>query len=163
MDFFVSPGFIVVLSLLVLALIAAVVYQYMLLSQTIKQRNALMMKSDMNLEEILNGHEKDIMTARNDIDGLYKIADKLHKMSSQSLQKVGVVRFNPFAGEGDGGDQSFAIAILDEKNNGFVISSLHARTETRVYTKPITDGSSSYHLSEEEAQAVKHAQDQYKK
>lgn len=163
MDFFVSPGFIIVLTVLVLALIGVSVYQYTLLQKTIKQRNALMMKSDMNLEEILNGHEKDIMDARNDIDAIYKIADKLHKMSSQSLQKVGVVRFNPFAGEGDGGDQSFAIAILDEKNNGFVISSLHARNETRVYTKPISDGQSTYHLSEEEAQAVKHAQEQYKK
>ncbi len=163
MDFFASPGFIIVLTVLVLALIGALVYIYTLLQKTMKQRDALMMKTDMNLEEILNGHEKDIMDARNDIDAIYKIADKLHKMASQGLQKVGVVRFNPFAGEGDGGDQSFAIAILDEKDNGFVISSLHARTETRVYTKPIADGKSNYHLSEEEAQAVKHAQDQYKK
>lgn len=121
-----------------------------------------MMKTDMNLEEILNGHEKDIMEARNDIDAIYKIADKLHKMSSQSLQKVGVVRFNPFSGEGEGGDQSFAIAILDQQDNGFVVSSLHARTETRVYTKPISGGKSSYHLSEEEAKALSQAKDQYK-
>ena len=54
----------------------------------------------------------------------------------RAFQRVGLVRFNPF--EDTGGNQSFALALLDAEGNGWVLSSLHARTGTRVYAKPIT-------------------------
>jgi Protein of unknown function (DUF4446) len=75
--------------------------------------------------------------------------------SRYSLQRVGLVRFNPFADTG--GDQSFAVAVLDRLGNGFVFSSLHGRSGTRFYAKPLRNGQSSYQLSEEEAEAVKSA------
>jgi len=65
------------------------------------------------------------------------------------------VRFNPF--EDVGGDQSFAIALLDQHGNGLVLSSLHNRAETRVYAKPIQAGRSEYTLSAEEQQALAQA------
>jgi hypothetical protein len=75
--------------------------------------------------------------------------------SRYSLQRVGLVRFNPFADTG--GDQSFAVAVLDRLGNGFVFSSLHGRGGTRFYAKPLRNGQSSYQLSDEEAEAVKSA------
>ena len=72
-----------------------------------------------------------------------------------SVQNVGMVRFNPFRDAG--GDQSFCIALLDEKQNGVVISSLYARDGVRVYGKPIQAGASTYTLSEEERQAISKA------
>ncbi len=75
--------------------------------------------------------------------------------SRYSLQRVGLVRFNPFADTG--GDQSFAVAVLDRLGNGFVFSSLHGRSGTRFYAKPLRNGQSSYQLSDEEAEAVKSA------
>ncbi len=72
-----------------------------------------------------------------------------------SLQRVGLVRFNPFADTG--GDQSFAVAVLDRLGNGFVFSSLHGRGGTRFYAKPLKSGQSSYQLSNEEVAAVKSA------
>jgi hypothetical protein len=62
---------------------------------------------------------------------------------------------NPF--KDTGGDQSFAIALLDSNNNGIVLSSLYTREGTRVYTKPIEKGASSYNLSKEEEEAIKKA------
>ena len=69
-----------------------------------------------------------------------------------ALQKVGFVRFNPF--EETGGNQSFALALMDAEGNGFVISSLHARTGTRVYGKALVAGRAETALSAEEIEAV---------
>jgi len=72
-----------------------------------------------------------------------------------SLQKVGVVRYNPF--EDTGSNQSFALAMLDATGNGFVLSSLHSRQQTRVFLKQVTGGKADTALSDEEAQAIRQA------
>jgi hypothetical protein len=72
-----------------------------------------------------------------------------------TLQCVGLVRYNPF--EETGGDQSFALALLDRRGDGVVISSLHGRAATRFYAKPVRGGSSTLSLSDEEVQAVQQA------
>ena len=56
-----------------------------------------------------------------------------------------------------GGNQSFIIALLDGKNNGFVISSLFVKEGSRVYTKEIKAGKSDYKLSKEELEAIERA------
>jgi len=72
-----------------------------------------------------------------------------------SLQKVGVVRYNPF--EDTGSNQSFALAMLDSSANGFVLSSLHSRQQTRVFLKQVTGGKAETALSNEEAEAIRRA------
>jgi hypothetical protein len=69
-----------------------------------------------------------------------------------ALQKFGMVRFNPF--DDTGGDQSFALCVADDAGNGFVMSSLHRRTESKVYAKPLSGWQSQYSLSAEEQQAM---------
>lgn len=90
---------------------------------------------------------------------IQEITKDILKMSDDSkvyFQKHALIRFNPF--EEAGGDQSFVIALLDFKNNGVVISSLHSRTGTRVYAKPVTVGKSSSHtFTKEEKEAVEKA------
>ncbi|HBL52024.1 MAG: hypothetical protein A3D24_03645 [Candidatus Blackburnbacteria bacterium RIFCSPHIGHO2_02_FULL_39_13] len=71
------------------------------------------------------------------------------------VQRVGLVRFNPFSETG--GDQSFALALLNGKDNGVVLLSLHGREGTRVYVKPVKEGESTYELSKEERQAIEEA------
>jgi hypothetical protein len=73
--------------------------------------------------------------------------------SRRSLQHIGLVRFNPF--EDTGSDQSFAIALLDDQRDGVVLSSLHGRANTRLFAKPVADGSSPHNLSDEETQAIR--------
>jgi hypothetical protein len=75
--------------------------------------------------------------------------------STASLQRVGIVRFNPF--EDTGGQQSFAIALLDARGTGFVISSLHSRQATRLYMKQVSQGKSDTQLGDEEAEAIRQA------
>ena len=73
----------------------------------------------------------------------------------RSIQRVGLVRFNPF--EDTGGNQSFALALTDAGGDGFVVSSLHSRTGTRLYAKTVVAGRSDAALSSEEAEALRQA------
>ena len=50
--------------------------------------------------------------------------------------------------------QSFALAVLDERGDGFVVSSIFGRAESRLYAKPVKAGKSKYALSDEEEQAI---------
>ena len=71
------------------------------------------------------------------------------------IQHIGVVRFNPFADKG--GDQSFALAILDDHANGVVLSTIHSRVDLRVYAKPVVGAQSTYTLTAEEKEAIARA------
>jgi len=66
-----------------------------------------------------------------------------------------MVRYNPFSGVGS--NQSFSVALLNEYNDGIVITSLYAKETSRVYAKPIRGGGSEYTLSEEEKKALAEA------
>ena len=79
----------------------------------------------------------------------------LDQRARGAVQRVGVVRYNPF--EDTGSNQSFALAMLDDRANGVVISSLHSRQSTRIYLKPISAGRSETALSDEEAEALRRA------
>jgi len=107
------------------------------------------------LDEILDGQAKRIEQLSSRVDALNALERELEATSRLALQKVGVVRFNPF--QGSGGDQSFAIALLDQAGTGVVISSLHGRAETRLFAKQIANGRSRHALSDEEQQAIRAA------
>lgn len=86
---------------------------------------------------------------------LEKIEDEIENIKTNSLahiQKIGLVRFNPFLETG--GNVSFVIALLDGMNSGFVITSLHSRGGTRTYAKPIIKGNSKFELSKDEQRAI---------
>jgi len=87
------------------------------------------------------------------INHLQEELDQLRAVSANHLQKTGLIRYNPFSDTG--GNQSFALAILDEKGTGFVITSLHSREATRVFAKPVKEGKEvKYEFSKEEIQAI---------
>ncbi|OGG11590.1 hypothetical protein A2Z00_05170 [Candidatus Gottesmanbacteria bacterium RBG_13_45_10] len=72
------------------------------------------------------------------------------------IQRIGIVRFNPFSDTG--GSQSFTLAFLDGNENGLVMTSLYARTGNRWYVKEIRTGKGKeLELSKEEQAAIKRA------
>lgn len=105
------------------------------------------------LDEILDRQAKRLEQLGQRIDAVNALERELEASSRLALQKVGVVRYNPF--QDSGGDQSFAIALLDQAGTGILISSLHGRAETRIFAKPVTNGHSTYSLSDEEQQAIR--------
>lgn len=84
-----------------------------------------------------------------------KRVEDLEVVARLAVQHVGLVRFDAF--EDMGGNLSFAAAMLDADGDGFVLTSINGRQETRIYAKPIERGSSRYHLSDEEQEAIRRA------
>jgi len=105
-----------------------------------------------SLERILDAYTKN----KKDIAGLSQAITKLEIEGAAHLQRIGIVRFNPFSDTG--GSQSFTIAILDQKDNGVVMTSLYARTGNRWYIKYIKAGAGQdVELSKEEKASIKNA------
>jgi hypothetical protein len=108
-----------------------------------------------SLEAVLDAHLEKVFAVARDLDELAARAAILEATQRRAFTRVGLVRFNPF--EETGGNQSFALALLDADGNGWVLSSLHARAGTRVYAKAVTGGRSDANLSDEESQAIRQA------
>jgi len=157
LNFILSDGknfFILgVLALAVLELIWIIFMQIGL--SRLKKKKGPQIKGDPQvLEEIVAKQELAIKELDKDILELFNISNQINELAFRGLHRVGVVRFNPF--KDVGGDQSFAIALLNGKNSGIVISSLYTREGTRIYSKSIAAGKSEKHpLTEEEEQAIK--------
>jgi len=107
------------------------------------------------LEGVIFEQIKRLRQTEKNLTELEKFSRQVEKMAASSLQKIGVIRFNPFSDTG--GDQSFSIACLDAQDNGFTLTSLFTREGTRIYTKPIANGGSKYPLTEEEKRAIDEA------
>ena len=91
-----------------------------------------------------------------DISEIKKEIERIKDFSLYHIQKVSLLRFNPF--KEIGGDHSFCLALLDGKDDGFVVTTLHTRERTRVYAKEIQKGKSTLELSVEEKKALLKAQ-----
>ena len=74
---------------------------------------------------------------------------------AKCIQKIGIVRYSAF--KDTGSDLSFAVAMLDEKNDGVVFNGIYSREMSNIYAKPVKNGVSEYTLSEEEKEAIRRA------
>ncbi len=108
-----------------------------------------------DLEDILRVVAKELQELHNSREEIEKYLESVERRLRHSVQYVGIVRFNPF--QDAGGDQSFSIALMDEKKNGIVVSSLYGRENSRIYAKPLENASSKYQLAKEELQAIEEA------
>jgi len=108
-----------------------------------------------SLEGVLEAHLERVQEVSREVDALTARANVLEADTRRALTRVGFVRFNPF--EDTGGNQSFALAILDSREDGVVVSSLHSRATTRMYAKAMSGGRPEGALSQEEEQAVEQA------
>ena len=109
-----------------------------------------------NLIKILNSVLKSFDENSKSLKAFQKGIEVIKQDNLLHIQKLGLVRFNPF--NEMGGDQSFSIALLNGKDNGVVITGLHTRERTRVYVIDIKGGKSKHELSDEEKKALKIAQ-----
>ena len=108
-----------------------------------------------SLEAILDAHLEKVFEIARLLDDVVARTAILEAAQRRAFQRVGLVRYNPF--EETGGNQSFALALLDADGDGWVLSSLHARSGTRVYAKAIKAGRSDASLSAEETAAIAQA------
>jgi len=145
--FFVGLGLITVWLVTLTVLVVQMLSHYRNLTKNIAKKD---LKSV--LDELLKQSGEQTKTIK-------KITDKIEILENDSLgylQKMGFLRFNPFADTG--GDQSFILSLLDDQNNGVLISSLHSRGTTRIYAKQVKAGKGKgFALSEEEKKVISQA------
>lgn len=126
----------------------------------------LVVRLEIKIKRLLGGAhahslEDSIVHAKKDIEDL-KVFKKeslgyfntVEQRLARSIQSVETVRFNPFKGTGEGGNQSFATAFISEKGDGVVISSLYSRERVSVFSKPLHSFESTFDLTEEEQSVV---------
>ncbi len=123
-------------------------------------------KLDRKLKKFLIGKdaktlEDSILSAKDNIEKLNTFQKEVvshftnvEKRLNRSIQAVETLRFNPFKGTGDGGNQSFSTALLNQNGDGVVLSSLYSRDRISVFSKPIAKFQSSFELTEEEAEVL---------
>lgn len=133
--------------LILLSLVVGYIFsQFSRLTKGVKQGDLIKI-----LKKVFDTEEKN----KKSIVALIKEIKRIDEEKLSSVQKVGLVRFNPFRELG--GDHSFAIALLDGKNTGIILTGLHTRERTRVYIKEVNKGVSKLSLSKEEEKAIKNA------
>jgi hypothetical protein len=112
--------------------------------------------SEKSLRSVLDGILKEQELSKKDIEYLKEYSARIEKDGLFHIQKVGLVRFNPF--KDTGGDQSFILSLIDGNDTGVIISGLYSRSGTRWYAKKVINGKGTEHeLSEEEKKALKEA------
>lgn len=112
---------------------------------------------ESSFEDVLGSHLERVRKVVDDVNTVAARTAVLERDLVGTLGRIGLVRFNPF--EDTGGNQSFALALLDAEEDGIIISSLHARGATRIYAKAIAAGRPEAALSDEEAEALDLARD----
>jgi hypothetical protein len=146
---------ILILSLVIITiwLVVITIFFWKMLSHYNKLTKGL---TDQSFKSVLENLMKNIAINKKDVDYLKEYCDKMQKEGQFHIQKVGLLRFNPF--KDTGGDQSFILTLTDGTDTGVVISGLYARSGTRWYTKKVVNGKGSEHeLSDEERKALKEA------
>lgn len=108
--------------------------------------------NDVNIEDVLdNCIDKVNGVVEKNKELEYKL-NTVERNMYYCVQKVGIVRYNAF--DDVGSDLSFSIALLNNNNDGLVLSSLYTRDSSLTYAKPIAGGKSKYALSVEELKAI---------
>jgi serine phosphatase RsbU (regulator of sigma subunit) len=112
----------------------------------------LLQGSRDTLEEALVEAQAAARAAEQRVQHLEQRVAELEDEIQHAITRVGMVRFNPFADTG--ADLSFAVALMNRKDNGVILTGLWGREEVRVYAKQIQAGQSAHALSQEEKQAL---------
>jgi hypothetical protein len=142
---------------IVVLAIATVVLLVIVISMHLKLRRFLIGIDSENIKDSLTfvgSGLKELESFRTEMETyLTTVESRLKK----SVQSVHTVRFNPFQGQGAGGNQSFATAFLNEHGDGVIVSSLYGRDHVSVFAKPVKNHASEHELSDEEKEALESA------
>lgn len=118
----------------------------LLLGKNSRSLEDSIVESHKNLEK-LNQFQKEV------IEHFVNVEKRL----GRSVQAVETIRFNPFKGTGEGGNQSFSTSFVSENGNGVVISSLYSRDRVSVFSKPLEKFGSTFELTDEEKEVIKNS------
>ena len=117
--------------------------------------NSVKIKDGKSLEEVILKRFKEVDELKKE-DAAKKVQlDDINESLRYAFSKMGMVKYDAF--NEMGGKLSFALALLDNRNNGFLINAMHSREGCYTYVKEIINGESYINLGEEEKKALNKA------
>lgn len=145
------PTITLILSVLALLMGAYGVWQVVSLNRL--RKSFFAGSRALDLESVIIALKQELQDSRQHQKILEQALTELSHNFTFAVQRVGMVRFNPF--NDGGGNFSFVLALLDANNSGVVLTSMYGREQNRIYTKKIDNGKCDTQLTEEEQQAIK--------
>jgi hypothetical protein len=145
--------FLYVLAGIVVVLVIWIIFLQVKLNRFLKGKNAKTLED--SFISIQESADKQVIINKE----IAKEIDRINGRLQTSIRGFETIRFNAFEGTGSGGNQSFAIALMNEENNGMILSSLYSRDRFSAFAKPIKNGKSEFELTKEEAQALLKAEE----
>lgn len=157
MDFLRTDTFLIVISVILCILIIAFIVLLVKLFSINKKYKTFINKlgNGNNIEEDLENYMYRVERVEKQHAEIRGLINTIDTNMANCIQKIGIVRYNAF--KDTGSDLSFALAMLDEKNNGVVLNGIYSREMSNIYAKPVENGKSTYTISEEEQQAIQKA------
>lgn len=157
LQFLRTDNYLVILGIVTIILFIA--FLFMLISNIkLNDRYKKFMKkigNGKNLEEDLEKFMYKVDRVEKQNVQITNFCKNLDEDLSKCIQKIGIVRYSAF--KDTGSDLSFAVALLDEKNNGVVFNGIYSREMSNIYAKPVENANSKYTLSNEETEAIEKA------
>jgi hypothetical protein len=145
-------GLAVGLGIVAVLALAVAIGSHLRLSRMRRQFAVLWPGGETDVASRAAGQERRLLALADQVETVREDVRGIRRDLRQSLRNVAVVRYDAF---GDmGGRLSFSCAVVDDEGDGLVISSIHARGESRTYAKGIVGGSSEVTLTPEEQQAL---------
>jgi len=141
--------------LLVIAFVWLLILTFILFYLYQREKKLNRALKEEKLANVLLENDQQLKKLEAEVQKIQLILRKLESLGKSSFRQVGLVRFNAF--EDIGGELSFSLALIDDWGNGFLLTSIQSRQESRVYAKPLERGESPFPLSEEEKEAVRRA------
>lgn len=120
-----------------------------------KFRRMMKGTSAKNIEEMIVEYNDNVEKVYDSSKKIEQLFSEVKENLEDCIQKFSIVRYRAF--DDVGSDLSFSIALLNDKNDGFVITGIYGRNECTTFAKPIENGISKYDLSDEEKTAIKNA------
>lgn len=106
-----------------------------------------------SIEEMLLDHHNYVRSIDERYSEVQSEIRRLYEKNAFAIQKIGMIRYNPF--DNVGGNLCYALALLNDHNNGVIINTIYGRDGSYNYGKPIINGECEIALSEEEKEALK--------
>lgn len=157
MAFLKTDNFLIFITIVVALLIIGFILMIAKLFSINKKYKTFMKKigNGNNIEEDLENYMYRVERVEKQHAEIRNLIDAIDASMENCIQKIGIVRYNAF--KDTGSDLSFALALLDEKNNGVVLNGIYSREMSNIYAKPVENGKSKYTISEEEQEAIQKA------
>ena len=156
-NFLRTDNYLLILNILIIVLLIGFI-ALLVSNMKLKEKYKKFMKklgNGKDLEEDLSNFIYKVDRVEKQNAEIMNFCKGLDEDLSKCIQKVGIVRYS--ASKDTGSDLSFAVALLDENNDGVVFNGIYSREMSNIYAKPVEKGNSKYTLSNEELQAIDRA------